>query len=83
MPSMRSFCSRSMTITSQSFSPARMSWNTRTPSASTPLGRSVCGPMTLTSGAPSVVRPWISERATRECRMSPTIATVSRVNSFL
>ena len=32
---------------------------------------------TRTSGVPSVVRPWISERATRECRTSPTIATVS------
>ena len=53
-----------------------MSWNTRTPSASTPAGSSVCGPMTRTSGAPSVVRPWISERATRECSTSPTIATV-------
>ena len=54
-----------------------MSWNTRTPSASTPAGSSVCGPITRTSGAPSVVRPWISERATRECSTSPTIATVS------
>ena len=60
-----------------------MSWNTRTPSASTPAGSSVCGPITRTSGTPSVVRPWISERATRECRTSPTIATVRRVKSFL
>ena len=41
------------------------------------------GPMTRTSGTPSVVRPWISERATRECSTSPTTATVSREKSFL
>jgi hypothetical protein len=60
-----------------------MSWNTRTPSDSTPAGSSVCGAMTRTSGVPSVVRPWISERATRECRMSPTTATVRREKILL
>src|ERR1051325_9596737 len=80
---MRSFCSRSITTTSQSLSPARMSVNTRTPTPSTPSGSRVCGPITRTSGTPSVVRPWISERATRECSTSPTIATTSRVKSFL
>ena len=60
-----------------------MSWNTRTPSASTLVGSSVFGPITRTSGVPSVVRPWISERATRECSTSPTIATVRLWKSFL
>ena len=60
-----------------------MSWNTRTPIASTFAGSSVFGPITRTSGVPSVVRPWISERATRECSTSPTIATVSSWNAFL
>jgi hypothetical protein len=80
---MRSFCSRSITTTSQPARPRRMSWNTLTPSASTPVGSSVCGAITRTSGTPSVVRPWISERATRECSTSPTTATVSRLKSFL
>src|SRR5882724_11374892 len=80
---MRSLCSRSITTTSQSRSPSRMSWNTFTPSASTPAGSKVCGPITRTSGAPSVVSPWISERATRECNTSPMIATVRREKSFL
>ena len=60
-----------------------MSWNTRTPSDSTCDGRSVRGPITRTSGVPSVVRPWISERATRECSTSPTMATVRSWNCFL
>ncbi len=60
-----------------------MSWNTRTPIASTCAGSSVFGPITRTSGVPSVVRPWISERATRECRTSPTIATVRLWNVLL
>ena len=34
-------------------------------------------------GAPSVVSPWISERATRECSTSPMMATVRREKSFL
>ena len=33
------------------------------------------GAMTRTSGTPSVVKACICERATRECRISPTIAT--------
>ena len=36
-----------------------------------------------TSGTPSVVSAWMSERATRECTMSPTIATVRLAKSFL
>ena len=47
-------------------------------SAAASAGRS-----TRTSGVPSVVRPWISERATRECSTSPTIATVSARKSCL
>ena len=80
---MRSLCRRSITTASQPRKPSRMSWNTRTPIASTFAGSSVCGPITRTSGVPSVVSPWISERATRECRTSPTIATVSSWKSFL
>src|SRR3954467_15957366 len=80
---MRSFCSRSITTTSASLRPSRMEWNTLTPSASTPFGSSVCGATTRTSGTPSVVKPWMSERATRECRMSPTTAHVRRQKSFL
>ena len=43
----------------------------------------VRGPTARTSGTPSVVRAWMSERATRECTMSPTIATVSCEKSRL
>ena len=39
--------------------------------------------ITLISGVPSVVSAWICERATRECRISPTMATRSRVKSSL
>ena len=55
----------------------------RTPSADAPAGISVCGPITRTSGTPSVVRPWMRDLATRECSTSPTIATVSAPKSFL
>ena len=60
-----------------------MSVNTRTPSDSTCVGSNVRGAITRTSGVPSVVKPWISERATRECSTSPTIATVKPVKSRL
>ncbi len=41
------------------------------------------GPIARTSGTPRVVSAWMSERATRECMMSPTTATRSAVKSFL
>ena len=80
---MRSLCSRSITTTSQPARPSRMSWCTLTPRASTRAGISVCGPITRTSGVPSVVRPWIRLRATRECSTSPTMATESARKSCL
>ena len=60
-----------------------MSWQTRTPISFRSPGTSVFGPTARISGAPSVVSAWMSERATREWTMSPTIATVSLVKSFL
>ena len=80
---MRSFCRRSITTTSQSRRPSAMSWKTRTPRRSTSAGISVFGPTTRRSGTPSVFNANICERATREWRMSPTIATVSAEKSFL
>ena len=82
-PRIRSFCSLSMITTSTPRSPSRMSVNVRTPICSSPPGNSVRGPITRTSGTPSVVSAWMSERATRECSTSPTIATVSFVKSPL
>ncbi len=60
-----------------------MSWNTRTPRRSTSVGSRVLGPITRTSGTPSVVSAAIWLRATRECSTSPTIATVRLVKSCL
>ena len=37
----------------------------------------VSGPIARTSATPSVVGAWIFERATRECRISPTKTTLS------
>ena len=37
----------------------------------------------VAGGVTSVVRAWMSERATRECNTSPTMATVRLVKSFL
>src|SRR6185437_14374829 len=74
-PFIRSFCSRSITTTSQPATPLCISLNTRTPVASTRVGTSVRGATTRMSGVPSVARPDTSERATREWRTSPTIAT--------
>ena len=51
-----------------------MSCETRTPVASMPRGISVGGPTSSTS-APIIAKPWMFERATRECSTSPTIAT--------
>ncbi|CFW09670.1 Uncharacterised protein [Bordetella pertussis] len=82
-PRMRSFCRRSMMTTSASRSPSSMSVQTRTPICASPSGSSVAGATTRTSGTPSVVRAWMSERATRECSTSPTMATVSWLKSPL
>ena len=73
---MRSRCRRSIMTMSASFSPDFMSWNTSTPISSIPAGISVDGPTTRTR-APSALSAMMLERATRECRMSPQIATVS------
>ena len=47
-------------------------YSTSQPSASIPRGISVGGPQTVTL-APSLVKARMFERATRECRTSPTI----------
>ena len=80
---MRSFCSLSMMITSASRMPSAMSWQTRTPISRMSPGTSVRGPTTRTSGTPRMLSAWMSERATREWTMSPTIATESREKSRL
>ena len=53
-----------------------MSWNTSTPSRSISAGSRVRGATTRTR-PPIVFRSAMFERATRLCRMSPQIATVS------
>ena len=82
-PLMRSFCRRSMMTTSASLMPSSSVWHTRTPICAMSPGTSVRGPTTRTSAAPRVVRAWMSERATRECSTSPTMATVRLLKSFL
>ena len=82
-PLMRSFCRRSMMTTSQPRMPSSSEWQTRTPICAMSPGTSVLGPTTRTSAQPSVVSAWMSERATRECSTSPTIATVRLEKSFL
>ena len=72
---MRSRCSRSIITMSAPASPSRMSRVTSTPKRSMPAGSSVDGATTRTR-APSVLSRMMLERATRECRMSPQIATV-------
>ena len=61
-------------ITSASRTPSRRSWCT-SPQAAASAGSSVGGP-TRRTRAPSARRACTFERATRLCRMSPTIATV-------
>src|SRR5574343_834810 len=82
-PLMRSFCKRSMMMTSAPRMPSAMSLQTRTPMSFRSPGTRVLGPTARMSGTPRVVRAWMSERATRLCTMSPTMATRSCVNSFL
>ena len=57
--------------------------STRTPISRRSPGTRVLGPTARISAAPSVVSAWMSLRATRECTMSPTTATVSSLNSRL
>ena len=78
-PSSRSCWMRSMTITSAPASACSSEKHGFTPSASMPAGIMVGGPATRTS-APSLVKQWMSERATRLCAMSPTIA-ITRFSS--
>ena len=73
---MRSRCRRSIITMSALRRPSRMSRQTSTPKFSMPGGNSVEGATTRTR-APSVLSRMMLERATRECRMSPQIATVS------
>ena len=82
-PLMRSFCRRSMMTTSASWMPSCSVWHTRTPMGPKSPGTSVRGPTTRTSAAPSVVSAWMSDRATRECSTSPTMATTRLEKSFL
>ena len=72
---MRSFCSRSIITMSAPARPSRMSRVASTPKRSMPAGISVEGATTRTR-APIVLSRMMLERATRECRMSPQIATV-------
>ena len=72
---MRSRCRRSIITTSAPFSPSAMVFATITPMRSMPDGSSVDGATTRTC-APSALSSRMFERATRECRMSPQIATI-------
>src|SRR5437016_278768 len=73
--SIRSSCSRSTFSTSAHAIASSMRRKRQTPSSSMPRGRSVSGPHTPTS-APSFRRPQMLDRATRECRTSPTRHTL-------
>ena len=71
---MRSRCRRSIMTISAPLRPSRMSRATSTPKCSMPGGSSVEGATTRTR-APMALSRMMLERATRECRMSPQIAT--------
>ena len=79
---MRSRCRRSIMTMSAPASPLRMSVNASTPKRSMPAGSSVEGAMTRTR-APSACSRMMFERATRECRMSPQIATTRPCDAAL
>src|SRR4051812_35028594 len=72
---MRSFWMRSAITASAPVSASLSERVTTQPSFSTPRGMTVDGPPTRTR-APSLLRQWMLERATRLCAMSPTMATV-------
>ena len=69
--SIRSSCRRSTLRTSAHSIASSTRRSTVTPRSAMPRGMSEWGPHTAT-WAPSFVRPQMLERATRECRMSPT-----------
>ena len=73
---MRSRCRRSIMTMSTPSRPAFMSVKTSAPSRSARGGSSVEG-ATMRTRAPMVLSTLMLERATRECRMSPQMATVS------
>ena len=73
-PFIRSACTRSISTASAAGSSASKSWDTVTGQPSTPTGSSVGG-ATSTTSAPRVCSSMTLERATRLCRMSPTITT--------
>ena len=72
---MRSFWIRSIMMTSHPASPAARSLWRVAPANSWPSGRSAAGATMRRSDTPSVRSTCQAERATREWRMSPTIAT--------
>src|SRR6267378_141234 len=72
---MRSFWMRRAITASAPVSASRSEGTTLHPSSSMPAGISVEGPPTRTV-APSLLKQWMFERATRLCAMSPTMATV-------
>src|SRR5438132_6869869 len=72
---MRSFWIRRAITASAPVSASRKERATVQPSSSMPEGMSVEGPPTRTC-APSLLKQWMLDRATRLCAMSPTMATV-------
>src|SRR5467141_3403171 len=72
---MRSFWIRRAITASAPVSASRKECATVQPSFSMPEGISVEGPPTRTC-APSFLKQWMLDRATRLCAMSPTMATV-------
>src|SRR3989440_3219102 len=72
---MRSFWIRRAITASAPVSASRRERATVQPSFSIPEGISVEGPPTRT-WAPSLLKQWMLDRATRLCAMSPTMATV-------
>src|SRR5437868_4886165 len=72
---MRSFWIRRAITASAPVSASRKERATVQPSSSMPEGMSVEGPPTRTC-APSLLKQWMLDRATRLCAMSPTMATI-------
>ena len=73
-PFIRSACTRNISTASAAGSSASRSWDTVTGQSATPTGSSVGG-ATSTTSAPRVASSMTLERATRLCRMSPTMTT--------
>ena len=72
---MRSRCRRSIMTTSAPSTAFHMSVKTSAPSRSGAAGSSVDG-AAMRTRAPSALSTMMLERATRQCRMSPQMATV-------